>query len=182
MSNAASAEVPSEADILARLAPIVAESLRIDRSEVQLSTTLRELGAESLDLVQINLDVESEFDIYLPEKDILSTAQERFGPNVLTIDGNVTAAGRELLLARMPELAGLSVPDPLPIAAVESLFLRVDVWVRLIRQLCQLRAARRTEAVSDAAPPSADEWNREWVDGYIAERYPDGLPRPSASQ
>ena len=63
---------------------------------------LTDLGAESLDLIEISMETESQFHIFLPDKSILETAVEVFGPDVLEKDGYLTDAGKRLMLRRLP--------------------------------------------------------------------------------
>ena len=50
-----------------KLKELIAATLRVDPREIEMNTTLREeLGADSLDLYQIAMNVEREFDIEFP--------------------------------------------------------------------------------------------------------------------
>ena len=93
----------TEAQIYDKFADIVAASLRIDRERVTMDAHLMEdLARESLDLIEITMETESAFDVWLPEKSILDTAAEIFGPDVLVHEGLLTEAGKEMLRRRMP--------------------------------------------------------------------------------
>src|SRR5208282_4197114 len=93
----------TESEIFDRFAQIVAHSLRIDASMVVRDTKLTDLGAESLDLIEITMETETQFHIFLPDKSILETAVEVFGPGILEKDGYLTEEGKQLLSRRMPE-------------------------------------------------------------------------------
>ena len=57
-----------EKDICTKVCEIVAEHLRIDVSEVTLLSDLRDdLGADSLDVVEIVMKLEKEFHIYISD-------------------------------------------------------------------------------------------------------------------
>src|SRR5579859_832625 len=85
----------TEAEIYDKFADIVAASLRVEREKVTMDAHLmEELGAESLDLIEITMETESAFDVCLPEKSILDTAAEVFGPDILVHEGLLTEAGR----------------------------------------------------------------------------------------
>ncbi len=77
----------SEEQILEKFREIVARSLRIDPATVNPECTLDEPGAESLDLIEITMETEAEFNIWLPEKPIFATAEEIFGHDVLQTNG-----------------------------------------------------------------------------------------------
>src|SRR5579863_5049250 len=82
----------TEAEIFEKFADIVAQSLRIERAKVTMNSHLMDdLGAESLDLIEITMETESAFDVWLPEKSILDTAAEVFGPDVLVQNEMLTA-------------------------------------------------------------------------------------------
>ena len=53
-----------------KLAKIIAEVLNVDANEITLDTTfVDELGADSLDVFQINMGIEEEFDIEIPNEE-----------------------------------------------------------------------------------------------------------------
>jgi acyl carrier protein len=179
--------VPSEASILQRFAALVGASLRIDPARVTPESRLDELGAESLDLVEITLDVENEFSILMPERTILEAATEELGEGVFEQDGLLTQAGKRLLLERLPGADPAAFDGDQPVREVRRLFLRVDAWVALIRRICE--CSPRTcgtcgAALVQGSPgrlrcrpcgreydlPAGDEVNRAWVRQYAGER------------
>ena len=53
-----------------KLAKIIAEVLNVDANEITLDTTfVDELGADSLDVFQIIMGIEDEFDIEIPNEE-----------------------------------------------------------------------------------------------------------------
>ena len=53
-----------------KLAKIIAEVLNVDANEITLDTTfVDELGADSLDVFQIVMGIEEEFDIEIPNEE-----------------------------------------------------------------------------------------------------------------
>ena len=53
-----------------KLAKIIAEVLNVDANEITLDTTfVDELGADSLDIFQIIMGIEEEFDIEIPTEE-----------------------------------------------------------------------------------------------------------------
>ena len=88
----------TESEVFDKFAQIVAKSLRIDASQIAPDTHLTDLGAESLDLIEITMETETQFHIFLPDKSILETAVEVFGPGILEKDGYLTAEGKRFLL------------------------------------------------------------------------------------
>lgn len=61
-----------------KISSIIAEKLHIDASSVKLESTLQDLGADSLDMVDIVMKVEEEFGIEINDEDAekLHTVQD----------------------------------------------------------------------------------------------------------
>ena len=56
---------------LEKLQKIIAEVLNVDEAEVTMDTTfVDDLGADSLDVFQIVMGIEEEFDIEIPTEDV----------------------------------------------------------------------------------------------------------------
>jgi acyl carrier protein len=167
-------------DILDRFARIVAASVRVAPERVRPEVRLDELGADSLDIVEIALDVETEFSVLMPERSILETAVEELGAGVVEREGLLTDTGKALLRARLPWLTDADLAGDVPVANAVGWFMRVETWVALIERLCA--DAPRTCAVCDqplqqGSPgqlrcaqcgktfdlTTGDEMNRRWV-------------------
>ncbi|MBC7327447.1 acyl carrier protein [bacterium] len=56
-------------DIAERVRNIVAERLNVNPEEVTLETTFEDLGADSLDVMDLIMELEQEFDIEIPDED-----------------------------------------------------------------------------------------------------------------
>ena len=57
---------------LEKLQKIIAEVLNVDAQEVTMDTTfVEDLGADSLDIFQIIMGIEEEFDIEMPNEDVV---------------------------------------------------------------------------------------------------------------
>jgi acyl carrier protein len=186
----------TEAQIYEKFADIVAGSLRVERERVTMDAHLMDdLGGESLDLIEITMETESAFDIWLPEKSILDTASEVFGPGVLVQEGVLTEAGKELLRRRMPPESGHLFEGEVTAKALQSYFLSVRSWVSMIERLraytpvtCDacggpLKAEtgfrmQCTLCQKQISLRSGEELNREWVKQYYEEEY---LPSKTAA-
>ena len=177
----------SDAELHARFAAVVAESLRVPPSRVTPDTTLPALGAESIDIVEITLDTEHAFTVLMPERTVLELATEVAGDGVFEKDGCLTALGSELLRARIPEVDASAIAAGRPVGELAPVFLRVDVWTRVIRGL--LEATPRTcpacgERLVQGSPgrvacpvcstaldlPSGDDVARAWVRAWLTAR------------
>jgi acyl carrier protein len=63
------------ADILEKVTDIVVEELALDRSEVTPEASfIEDLGADSLDVVELVMAFEEEFDLEIPDEDAESIA------------------------------------------------------------------------------------------------------------
>jgi acyl carrier protein len=179
----------SESEILDRFAQVVARSLRIDAALVTPEAYLCDLGAESLDLLEITMEAEDEFNILIPQKNILQTAQEVFGFGVLVRDGHLTEEGVKFLHRRMPELDRNTVVAGMTIADLGRAFQRVGTWVRMIQgliayspQVCPTCETPFSKAVAGRLKcakckteidlPSGDDLNRRWVEEYHQAELP----------
>jgi acyl carrier protein len=183
----------TESEVFEKFAQIVARSLRIDASQVLPDAYLTDLGAESLDLIEITMETESQFHVFLPDKSILETAVEVFGPDVLEKDGYLTEEGKRLLLRRMPESDALAFQGQVAVKDLQHYFLKVSTWVRMIQNLARytpaecaacggpmaasmgfrMKCARCGEEITLR---SGEELNREWVREYHEKEY-----RPQAA-
>jgi acyl carrier protein len=185
----------SQAEILERFAKVVAKSLRIDPELVTPDAYLSDLGAESLDLLEITMEAEDEFNILIPQKNILQTAQEVFGEGVLLRDGRITEEGTRFLQRRMPELPADVAPG-MALAELGHAFQRVSTWVRMIQgliehspRLCPSCGQTFPKAVAGRVKcgacaveldlPSGDDLNRQWVEEYHRTEYTTLLRNPA---
>ena len=185
----------TETEVFDKFAQIVARSLRIDAAQVVPDAYLTDLGAESLDLIEISMETESQFHIFLPDKSILDTAVEVFGPDVLEKAGYVTDEGKRLLLQRMPDADAQAFEGAVAVKDLQHYFLRVNTWVRMIQGLVRYTPAKCsacegpmaasmgfrmkcTHCGAEITLRSGEELNREWVREYYEREY---TPRAGAA-
>ncbi len=179
----------TEAEIEAKFAEVVAQSLKIDVQQVTAESYLDDLGAESLDLIEIAMEVESNFKVWLPEKSILQTAIEVYGPGVLEKDGYLTEEGRQLFQQRLPESDQARFAGPVALREVNRYFTQVHTWVHMIDGLLvytptacahcggPLEASlgfrlKCSVCGQEVALRAGDDINREWVQQFAARREP----------
>jgi len=178
----------TESEVFDKFSQIVARSLRMDASQVSLEARLNDLGAESLDLIEISMETESQFHIFLPDKSILETAVEVFGSDVLEKDGYLTEEGKRLMLCRLPEADAGAFRGEVAVKDLYSYFLKVGTWVRMVQALvehtpgeCAECGGRMTASMGfrmkcascgrDITLRSGEELNREWVREYYEREY-----------
>lgn len=178
----------TEEQIQKKFAAIVAESLHIDSTTVTPDAYLEDLGAESLDLIEIAMEVETQFKVWLPEKSILQTAIEVYGPSVLERDGYLTSEGQNLLMRRMPEDDAAEFQGIVSLKDVQRYFMKVRTWVRMVDGLLaytptacatchgvmisslgfRLKCSLCSQEITLR---SGDDINREWVQDFSRNQY-----------
>jgi len=178
----------TESEVFDKFAQIVAKSLRIDASQIAPDTHLNDLGAESLDLIEITMETETQFHIFLPDKSILETAVEVFGPGILEKDGYLTEEGKRFLLCRMPHADAQVFEGEIAVKDLQHYFLKVNTWVRMIHDLAKYTPAecascggsmtssmgfrmKCAKCGQEITLRSGEELNREWVREYYDKEY-----------
>jgi acyl carrier protein len=173
----------SESEILAAFAGIVSKSLHVPVETVTMEAHLDDLGAESLDLIDITMSTEEQFNVSISEKTILQTAGAVFGPGVIESGGVLTQEGKALLRARMPDVDASLLKGEVQVKDVNKYFLRISSWVRLIQLLARetptscaacgggLEPAvamrlKCTQCGTEVGIPSGEDINRRWVQEY----------------
>lgn len=181
----------ADLNVQEKFSQLVGKSLNIDPALVTLDAYLDELGAESLDLIEITMEAESQFNVWLPEKPILDTAAEMFGPGVLEKDGYLTEEGKSLMLRRMPEADAGAFAGEVAVKDLRHYFLKVSSWVRLIESLLEhtpracagcggaLRPSlglrlKCVECGLEVSLRSGEDINREWVQEFYESRKHSG--------
>lgn len=113
----------------------VANALDLEPDEVTLTSSLQhDLGAESLDYLDIAFSLEREFKVHFPREDLLQRAGDHFGEDNLMRDGRVTDLGLRMLANAMPEIDRERLQPGLRAAEVPGLF-TVETFVRVIDRL-----------------------------------------------
>ncbi|MGL5084245.1 MAG: acyl carrier protein [Clostridium sp.] len=62
--------------VFEKIKKVVCEQLGVSEDEVKLETTFEALGADSLDLFQVVIELEEEFDIQLEEAENMKSIQD----------------------------------------------------------------------------------------------------------
>lgn len=177
--------VSSEA-VLKRLTPHIRRLLGQTTEALTPETYLEDLGASSLDLVEITLEVEQEFGVLLAGRPFLHEAVLAFGPDKLEVDGELTDAGRRLIHRRFPHLRADEVAEMVDISDVQRQVSRLSVWIEAISELAEQIPERcaagggRVQVSDDGVPvcsgagegyrpPSLEDWNRAWIERFREE-------------
>lgn len=118
-----------------------AEALGLDEEEVLFEArVIGELGAESLDFLDIAFRLERAFDIKIPRGGIEQSAREGAGAEEYEKDGVLTQKALDLLAQAMPEVPREEIAPGLKATQVPELF-RVGTFYNLVVHLLNLKAA-----------------------------------------
>lgn len=130
----------SDAEVAQKVREVVATALELETDDVHLDSSLFELGAESLDLLDMAFMLETEYQIQFPRTDILERANRHFGDGALVVDGKVTDLGLKLLRVGMPELDPAVIKPGLSDLDVARM-ITVGSFVRITERLLEVKAA-----------------------------------------
>ena len=120
-----------------------AEALGLDEDEINYdSRVIGDLGAESLDFLDIAFRLERAFDIKIPRGGIEKTAQSGMGDEPYEVNGVLTALALEKLAAAMPEIPREEFREGLRTSEVANLF-RVATFYNMVVHLMGEKAAAK---------------------------------------
>ena len=119
----------------------VVEALGVDEDEVTPNAVLfDDLGAESLDLLDIVFRLEKEFSIKIPrggiQADALSAEGENLKEEDLVVDGVLTPLGIEKLKVAMPEVDSSRITEGFRADDIATLF-TVQTFVNITKKLLE---------------------------------------------
>jgi acyl carrier protein len=94
--------MPASGEILPRVKRVLVDALGVEEDEIKLSSTLQgDLGAESIDFLDIVFRLEREFGIRIPRGELFSELIFQDATEIVS-DGEVTDQGLTTLRALMP--------------------------------------------------------------------------------
>ena len=141
--------VPEEKALFERIREIVAQTLRISPEEISLESVLTEdLGAESIDFVDIVFRQEQEFKVKFFPGSAFDKIEELFDPDALSRNRLLTEQGAEVLRERMPEVDAAKIYTGMPVAEISRLF-TTRTWVRTVKELLEARPTECPQCGSD---------------------------------
>lgn len=126
--------------IWAKVQEAFAEALGLERDEVLFeSKVIGELGAESLDFLDIAFRLERAFDIRIPRGGIEQSARQGTGHEQYEVDGVLTELALESLAVLLPEVPRDELHPGLPSNRLPELF-RVGTFYNLVVFLIDQKA------------------------------------------
>ena len=119
-------------EILAAVSEVLVDSLAVDEEEVTPEATLvDDLGAESIDLLEIVFNLEKKFGVSIDRKELIP--EDLFTNPEYVVEGRLTPAGLEILEQRLPS-ANLEAFKQNPRVQNISKILTVDDLCNVIAQ------------------------------------------------
>ncbi len=123
--------MPSTVEIFDKVSATLVDSLNVEPDEVKPESTLQgDLGAESIDFLDIVFRLEREFGIKIPRGELFPESIFQ-GDQAFVQDGKVTAKGIEELRARLPFANVDAFAEDPEIGNISNLF-TVDMITRYI--------------------------------------------------
>ena len=124
--------MPTQQEIYSKVAAALVESLSVDEAEIRPTARLQgDLGAESIDLLDIMFRLENDFDIQIPRGELFPESIFRGDPAFVR-DGRVTPKGLVELRSRMP-FADLTTFEQCPEMQHISDLFTVDLLARYVQ-------------------------------------------------
>src|SRR5271166_395256 len=124
--------MPSQDEIFAKVSATLVEALNVDEEEIKPTSTLQgDLGAESIDFLDIVFRLEREFGIKIPRGELFPESIFQGDPDFVQ-NGKVTDKGLDELRTRMP-FADLSHFEANPEVGHLSELFTVDLITRYIQ-------------------------------------------------
>jgi len=128
-----------DSEMFATVRSCFCEALELDDDEVAWdSKILDDLGAESLDLIDVVFRLERSFDVQIPRGGLESQAQEVDGEPG-EVDGRLTAVGAARLRELMPEVPAGEITEGMKSAELATVF-RVGTFYNIVKALVEQKA------------------------------------------
>jgi len=131
----------TEEEIFDKVRDAFVEALGVDEDEVVMKAkVIDDLGAESLDFLDIVFRIERAFDVKIPRGDLERQAQDALDGEVYEVDGVLTEHALEKLKAVMSEVDPSEIVHGLRTKDIPRLFL-VETFYRMVVKLLRDQAA-----------------------------------------
>lgn len=129
------------ADVYPKVREIIAEVLVIDEDEVkQNSRLITELGAESIDFLDLVFQLEKEFKIKIPRGQLEKNARGDLAEDEFENGGTLTPAGLEALKSYLSEIPADQFKANLKVNEIPMLF-TVETFCKLVVAAKQQQSA-----------------------------------------
>lgn len=124
--------MPTQDEIYSKVSATLVEALNVDEDDIKPTSTLQgDLGAESIDFLDIVFRLEREFGIKIPRGELFPESIFQGDPELVQ-DGRVTLKGLEELRAKMPFADLTQFEEDPEVGNLSNLF-TVDLITRYIQ-------------------------------------------------
>ncbi len=145
----------SEQEVFDRLLPLIEEVTAASPERIAMESGLVEdLGAESLDLLDLSFLIEETFGVTLEPDEFERRIREQIPGGVYERNGNLTEEALEELKRSLPEVPAEKFKPPLARVAVHGL-LNVAVFVHLVQR--KLTEAEEGEPMLEGSMEESNE-------------------------
>lgn len=121
-------------DISLRVRKVIAESLCVELNEVETSALLiKDLGAESIDFLDIMFRLEKEFAIKIPQREIERQARGNMTPEEFELEGILQPKGISRLKELIPEIDPAAWREGMALRELPALF-TVAVFIGIVER------------------------------------------------
>lgn len=135
-------------DVLPKVQQIVADVLVLDEEEVQANSRLvADLGAESIDFLDLVFQLEKEFKIKIPRGQLEKDARGALSDAEFENGGVVTEKGMEALKAYFSELSEDSFSKSIKVNEIPTLF-TVETFCRVVIKAVNQKSATAEQATA----------------------------------
>ncbi len=128
-------------EVLEKVKECIVDAVGVNYEEIELGSQLvNDLGADSLDLVDLMYQLETHFDISL-QRGVVMKRIEKIIPAEEFIDegsGTISSAGIEIIKREIPELANVEFEENLKFPKLVTYF-TVEIFVNLIKRALEER-------------------------------------------
>ena len=126
--------------IYARVVEEFCEALGLDEDEIEPdSKVIDDLGAESLDFLDVAFRLERAFSIKIPRGEVQRAAEEG-ADEAFEVEGKLTESGAEALRGAMPEVDPSEIEAGFPVRDIPRLF-TVRTFLNLVAKLLREKDA-----------------------------------------
>lgn len=121
-------------NVLERVQSIIADALYVEKSEVVRDASLmKDLGAESIDFLDIVFRIEKDFGIKLPKGEAERRARGNLTDEEFAINGLIQEKGLDCLRKAMPEVDASLIKHGLTVRDIPTLF-TVATFERMVNE------------------------------------------------
>lgn len=133
-----------------KIQSIIAEALYVDKEEVTKDASLmKDLGAESIDFLDIIFRLEKEFNVKMPKGEVEKKAREGMTEEEFAVNGRLSEQALARLREMMPEIPAEQIASGLMVRDIPSLF-SVATFERMVDE----QMFGKTPAAGVSAPAS----------------------------